>query len=64
MARYYCVLKSDTSRLVYAGSSESATAHALEPGTVFGVGKSEMLAWMDAIDKNRKWILHKRKLTE
>ena len=48
MTRYYCVLHTTTGRTLYAGTSEAATAAALDPGTVYGYGRTKFTAWLDA----------------
>ena len=49
MTRYYCVLKTSTAMILYAGTSEAATAAALEPGTVYGFGRTRRAAWWGAV---------------
>ena len=47
MITYYCVLHTTTGRTIYAGTSEAATAAALDPGTVYGYGRTRRAAlWM------------------
>jgi hypothetical protein len=53
MTRYYCVLKTSTAMIRYCGTSEAATAAALEPGTVYGYGRTKFMAWMDAINRRQ-----------
>jgi CRP-like cAMP-binding protein len=48
MTRYYCVLKTKTAMIRYCGTSEAATAAALEPGTIYGYGRTKFTAWLDA----------------
>jgi len=48
MTRYYCVLKTSTAMIRYCGTSEAATAAALDPGTVYGYGRTKFTAWLDA----------------
>lgn len=48
MTRYYCVLHTSTGRILYAGTSEAATAAALDPGTVYGFGRTRRAAWWRA----------------
>jgi CRP-like cAMP-binding protein len=48
MTRYYCVLKTSTAMIRYCGTSEAATAAALEPGTIYGYGRTKFTAWLDA----------------
>lgn len=45
---YFCVLSTATGKILYAGTSEAATAAALEPGTVYGYGRTKFTAWLDA----------------
>jgi hypothetical protein len=49
MTRYYCVLDITTGRILYAGTSEAATAAALDPGTVYGFGRTRRAAWWMAV---------------
>lgn len=49
MTRYYCVLKTSTAMILYAGTSEASTAAALDPGTVYGYGRTRRAAWWDAV---------------
>ena len=56
MTTYYCVLRTTTAELLYAGTSEAATAAALDPGTVYGFGRTRRAAWWMAI-KQRADIL-------
>ena len=49
MTRYYCVLSTTTGAILYAGTSESATAAALDPGTVYGYGRTRRAAWRMAV---------------
>ena len=49
MTRFYCVLHTTTAEVLYAGTSESATAAALDPGTVYGVGRTRRAAWWRAV---------------
>lgn len=51
MTTYYCVLHTTTGRTLYAGTSEAATAAALEPGTVYGYGRTRRAAWWDAVHR-------------
>jgi hypothetical protein len=51
MTRYYCVLKTSTAMIRYCGTSEAATAAALEPGTVYGYGRTRRAAWWDAVHR-------------
>jgi len=51
MTRYYCVLKTSTAMILYAGTSEAATAAALEPGTVYGFGRTRRAAWWGAVHR-------------
>lgn len=53
MTTYYCVLRTTTAEVLYAGTSEAATAAALEPGTVYGYGRTKFTAWMDAINRRQ-----------
>ena len=46
---YYCVLHTTTGRILYAGTSEAATAAALDPGTVYGFGRTRRAAWWMAV---------------
>ena len=46
---YYCVLHTTTGRILYAGTSEAATAAALDPGTVYGYGRTGLVAWGMAV---------------
>jgi CRP-like cAMP-binding protein len=59
MTRYYCVLKTSTAMIRYCGTSESATAAALEPGTVYGYGRTKFMAWLDA-HRRRDAVLPQR----
>lgn len=45
---YFCVLSTTTGNILYAGTSEAATAAALDPGTVYGYGRTKFTAWLDA----------------
>ena len=45
---YFCVLSTSSGAILYAGTSEAATAAALEPGTVYGFGRTKFTAWLDA----------------
>ena len=45
MTTYYCVLHTTSGRILYAGTSEAATAAALDPGTVYGHGRTRRAAW-------------------
>ena len=56
MTRYYCVLHTTTGRILYAGTSEAATAAALDPGTVYGFGQTRRMAWWMAV-KQRADVL-------
>jgi hypothetical protein len=49
MTRYYCVLKTKTAMIRYCGTSEAATAAALDPGTVYGFGRTRRAAWWMAL---------------
>ena len=49
MTRYYCVLHTTTAEVLYAGTSEAATAAALDPGTVYGYGRTRRAAWWMAV---------------
>ena len=49
MTTYYCVLNTTSGRILYAGTSESVTAAALDPGTVYGFGKTRRAAWWMAV---------------
>ena len=49
MTRYYCVLHTTSGRTLYAGTSEAATAAALDPGTVYGFGRTRRAAWWMAV---------------
>ena len=49
MTTYYCVLHTTTGRILYAGTSEAATAAALDPGTVYGYGRTRRAAWWMAV---------------
>jgi hypothetical protein len=51
MTTYYCVLHTTTGRIRYAGTSESATAAALDPGTVYGYGRTRRAAWWGAVHR-------------
>ena len=51
MTRYYCVLKTSTAMIRYCGTSESATAAALDPGTVYGFGRTRRAAWWGAVHR-------------
>ena len=51
MTTYYCVLRTTTGRILYAGTSEAATAAALDPGTVYGYGRTRRAAWWDAVHR-------------
>lgn len=59
MTRYYCVLKTKTAMIRYCGTSEAATAAALEPGTVYGYGRTKFTAWLDA-HRRRDAVLPQR----
>ena len=48
---YYCVLRTTTGRILYAGTSEASTAAALEPETVYGYGRTRRAAWWDAVHR-------------
>ena len=48
---YYCVLRTTTGRILYAGTSEAATAAALDPGTVYGFGRTRRAAWWGAVHR-------------
>lgn len=48
---YYCVLHTSTGRILYAGTSEAATAAALDPGTVYGYGRTRRAAWWGAVHR-------------
>ena len=49
MTRYYCVLETSTAMIRYCGTSEAATAAALDPGTVYGFGQTRRMAWWMAV---------------
>jgi hypothetical protein len=49
MTTYYCVLHTTTAEVLYAGTSEAATAAALDPGTVYGYGRTREEAWWRAL---------------
>lgn len=49
MTRYYCVISTTTADVLYAGTSEAATAAALDPGTVYGYGRTRRAAWWMAV---------------
>ena len=49
MTTYYCVLHTTTGRILYAGTSEAAAAAALDPGTVYGFGRTRRAAWGMAV---------------
>jgi hypothetical protein len=49
MTTYYCVLNPTTGDIRYAGISEAATAAALDPGTVYGYGRTRRAAWWMAV---------------
>lgn len=49
MTTYYCVLSTSTGNILYAGTSEAATAAALDPGTVYGYGRTRRAAWWMAV---------------
>jgi len=51
MTRYYCVLKTSTAMIRYCGTSEASTAAALDPGTVYGYGRTRRAAWWDAVHR-------------
>jgi len=51
MTTYYCVLHTTTGRTIYAGTSEAATAAALDPGTVYGFGRTRRAAWWGAVHR-------------
>lgn len=53
---YFCVLSTPTGNILYAGTSEAATAAKLDPGTVYGYGRTRRMAWLMAI-KQRADIL-------
>jgi hypothetical protein len=53
MTTYFCVLSTSSGAILYAGTSESATAAALEPGTVYGYGRTKVTAWLDAINRRQ-----------
>jgi CRP-like cAMP-binding protein len=59
MTRYYCVLTTSTAMIRYCGTSEAATAAALEPGTVYGYGRTKFTAWLDA-HRRRDAVLPQR----
>lgn len=48
---YYCVLSTTTGAILYAGTSEAATAAALDPGTVYGFGRTRRAAWWGAVHR-------------
>jgi len=56
MTRYYCVISTTTADVLYAGTSEAATAAALDPGTVYGFGQTRRMAWWMAV-KQRADVL-------
>lgn len=49
MTTYYCVLHTTTAEVLYVGTSEAATAAALDPGTVYGYGRTREEAWWRAL---------------
>ena len=51
MTTYYCVLSTSTGAILYAGTSEAATAAALDPGTVYGYGRTRRAAWWGAVHR-------------
>ena len=51
MTRYYCVLHTTTGDIRYAGTSEAATAANLDPGTVYGYGRTRRAAWWGAVHR-------------
>ena len=51
MTTYYCVLSTSTGAILYAGTSEAATAAALDPGTVYGFGRTRRAAWWGAVHR-------------
>ena len=51
MTTYYCVLHTSSGRILYAGTSEAATAAALDPGTVYGYGRTRRAAWWGAVHR-------------
>lgn len=51
MTRYYCVLHTTSGRTLYTGTSEAATAAALDPGTVYGFGRTRRAAWWGAVHR-------------
>ena len=54
MSTYYCVINTGTADVLYCGVSQSATAAALEPGTIYGFGRTKFAAWLDAIRRRRE----------
>jgi hypothetical protein len=48
---YFCVLSTSSGAILYAGTSEAATAAALEPGTVYGFGRTRRAAWWGAVHR-------------
>ena len=48
---YYCVLHTNSGRILYTGTSEAATAAALDPGTVYGFGRTRRAAWWGAVHR-------------
>lgn len=48
---YFCVLSTSTGNILYAGTSEAATAAALDQGTVYGYGRTRRAAWWDAVHR-------------
>ena len=51
MTTYYCVLHTNSGRILYAGTSEAATAAALDPGTLYGYGRTRRAAWWGAVHR-------------
>ena len=51
MTTYFCVLHASTGNILYAGTSEASTAAALEPGTVYGYGRTRRAAWWGAVHR-------------
>lgn len=49
MTTYFCVLSTPTGNILYAGTSEAATAAKLDPGTVYGYGQTRRMAWWMAV---------------
>ena len=64
MTRYYCVLHTTSGRILYAGTSEAATAAALDPGTVYGFGRTRRAAWWMAVCQRSDVLLGEGKRGE